>query len=74
MILAGVVPLTPLVLLLALFKISITAPFHLAFWRVQAVGIILVAAGAGLLLLARQGKAGRGWPIRRDRVRHPDPG
>jgi len=53
LILIGSIPLTPLIWLLVLMKVSWWPfPFRLAFWQTQSIGLALVVCGIALVVRA----------------------
>jgi len=57
LILIGSIPLTPLIWLLVLMKVSWwPLPFRLAFWQTQSIGLVLVVCGFALVMLAVRSK------------------
>jgi hypothetical protein len=53
-VLIGIVPLTPLIWLLVVFRVNVAPPFRLEFWQTQTIGAVLAAAGVALVFLAQR--------------------
>jgi protein-S-isoprenylcysteine O-methyltransferase Ste14 len=52
MIFVGIIPLTPLIWLLVFVHTTVPQGWRVPFWVTQTAGMVLVLAGALLLLLA----------------------